>query len=92
MTRNIGTNTDLEAAIQNVICAADLASGPIEAAISGETACYAFYKLLEEIDALRRVADAAYPAAQCYPAAQACHAAQAHQPAVTPDWTGSRHG
>ncbi|WP_242221606.1 hypothetical protein [Shinella zoogloeoides] len=65
----------LESAIQNVICAADLASGPIEAAISGETACYAFYKLLEEIDALRHAADAAYPAAQ------------AHQPAATPDWT-----
>ncbi len=47
---------DLESAIQNVICAADLASGPIEADISGETASYAFYKLLEEIDALRRAA------------------------------------
>lgn len=59
----------LESAIQNVICAADLASGPIEAAISGETACYAFYKLLEEIDALRRAADAQYAADTHYAAA-----------------------
>ena len=62
-------NPDLESAIQNVICAADLASGPIEAAISGETASYAFYRLLEEIDALRHAADAVYPAAQAYHAA-----------------------
>lgn len=74
-------DTQLESAIQNVLCAAELASGPIEAAITGETACYAFYKLLEEIEALRRVADAVYPATQAYPAAQA------YQPAATPDWT-----
>lgn len=60
MTIANGTNPELESAIQNVICAADLAAGPIEAAITGETACYAFYKLLEEIEALRHVADAAY--------------------------------
>lgn len=60
MTIANGTNPELEFAIQNVICAADLAAGPIEAAITGETACYAFYKLLEEIEALRHVADAAY--------------------------------
>lgn len=70
-----GTNPDLESAIQNVMCAAELAAGPIEAALTGETASYAFYKLLEEIDALRYAADAAYPAAQ------AC------QPAAKPDWT-----
>lgn len=86
MTRAHGMNPDLESAIQNVLCAADLAAGTIEAEITGETACYAFYKLLEEIDALRHAADAAYPAAQAY------HAAQAYQPAATPDWTGSRHG
>lgn len=76
MNRHNGTNHDLESAIQNVICAADLVSGTIEAALTGETACYAFYKLLEEIEALRH---AAY------------HAAPVHQPAATPDWTGSRH-
>ena len=81
MIRDNGMNPDLESAIQNVICAADLASGPIEAAISGETASYAFYKLMEEIDALRSAADAAYPAAQRYTAAPA------YQPAATPDWT-----
>lgn len=81
MTRDKGMNTDLESAIQNVLCAAELASGPIEAAISGETASYAFYNLMEEIEALQHVADAAYPAAQCYPAAPA------YQPAATPDWT-----
>lgn len=67
-------HTQLESAIQNVLCAADLTAGPIETAITGETACYAFYKLLEEIDALRQAADAAYPAAQ------------ARQPAAKPDW------
>lgn len=68
-------NPDLESAIQNVLCAADLAAGPIESALTGETASYAFYKLLEEIDALRSAAGSAYPAAQAY------------QPAATPDWT-----
>lgn len=63
MTATMFMNPDLESAIQNVICAADLAAGPIEAAISGETACYALYKLLEEIDALRRAADTHYTAA-----------------------------
>ncbi len=79
-------DTQLESAIQNVLCAADLAAGTIEAALTGETASYAFYKLMEEIDALRHAADAAYPAAQAY------HAAQAYLSAATPDWTGSRHG
>lgn len=86
MTRHNGMNPDLESAIQNVLCAAELASGPIEAALTGETACYAFYKLMEEIEALRHAADAVYPAAQTYHAAPAC------QPAATPDWTGSQHG
>ena len=63
MTRTNGMNPDLESAIQNVLCAADLAAGTIEAAISGETASYALYKLLEEIDALRRAADTHYIAA-----------------------------
>lgn len=84
MTRDM--NPDLEAAIQNVLCVAELAAGTIEAAISGETASYAFYKLMEEIDALRCAADAVYPAAPAYHAAQAC------QSAAIPDWTGSRHG
>lgn len=53
-------NPELEAAIQNVLCAAELASGPIEAALTGETASYAFYKLLEEIEALRHAADSVY--------------------------------
>lgn len=74
MTRNSCANPNLEAAIQNVVCAAELVAGPIEAAIAGETASYAFYNLMEEIDALRSAADAAYPAAPAY------------QPAVTPDW------
>ena len=82
MTRTNGMNPDLESAIQNVLCVAELAAGTIEAAISGETASYAFYKLLDEIDALRSAADAAYPAAQCYPAAPAC------RPAAKPDWIG----
>ena len=60
MSRHNGTNPDLESAIQNVLCAAELAAGRIEAALTGETACYAFYKLMEEIEALRHVADAAY--------------------------------
>ena len=80
MTKSRGANPNLESAIQNVLCAAELGAGPVEAALTGETACYAFYKLMEEIEALRRVADAAYPAEQAY------------QPAATPDWTGSRHG
>ncbi len=75
MNRHNGTNPDLESAIQNVMCAAELAAGPIEAALAGETASYAFYNLMEEIDALRSAADAAYPATQ------AC------RPAATPDWT-----
>lgn len=82
MTATMFTNPDLESAIQNVLCAAELAAGTIETAITGETACYAFYKLLEEIDALRSAAGAAYPAAQAY------HAAPAYQPAAKPDWTG----
>jgi hypothetical protein len=81
MTRHNGVNPDLESAIQNVLCAAELAAGPMEDVLTGETASYAFYNLMEEIDALRHAADAAYPAARCYPAAQAC------QPAATPDWT-----
>ena len=76
MTRTNGMNPDLESAIQNVLCVAELAAGTIEAAISGETASYAFYKLMEEIDALRQAADAVYPAAQ------AC------RPAAKPDWIG----
>ena len=60
MNRTMSTRPELESAIQNVLCAAELAVGPIEAALTGETASYAFYKLLEEIEALRRVADAAY--------------------------------
>lgn len=68
---------ELESAIQNVLCAAELAAGPIEAALTGETASYAFYKLLEEIDALRHAAGAAYPVA-----AQGCRAT------TTPGWTG----
>ena len=86
MTRHNGMNPDLESAIQNVLCAAELAAGPIEAALTGETASYAFYKLMEEIDALRHAADAAYPAAQAH------QSAPAYQRAATPDWTGSRHG
>ena len=74
MTRTNGTNPDLESAIQNVLCAAELAAGPMEDVLTGETASYAFYNLMEEIDALRSAADAAYPAAQAY------------QPAATPDW------
>ena len=63
MTRGKGMNSDLESAIQNVLCVAELAAGTIEAALTGETASYAFYKLLDEIDALRSAADAAHPAA-----------------------------
>ena len=75
MTRTNGMNPDLESAIQNVLCAAELAAGPMEDVLTGETASYAFYNLMEEIDALRSAADAAYPAARCYPAA------------AKPDWT-----
>lgn len=60
MSRHNGTNPDLESAIQNVLCAAELAAGPMEDVLTGETASYAFYKLMEEIDALRSAADAAY--------------------------------
>lgn len=95
MIRDNGMNSDLESAIQNVICAADLASGPIEAAISDETASYAFYKLLEEIEALRRAADAQYadPEAERKEVSAIMSAAPSPSPHLTkPDWTGSRHG
>ena len=80
MTRTNGMNSDLESAIQNVLCSAELAAGPMEDVLTGETACYAFYKLLEEIEALRHAADAQY-----------AHRVAA-MAAATPDWTRSRHG